>query len=215
LSVSVADSCYITCPKTRLKVILEYLEEGWLGRTQNRVIGVIYKYDPDNDTKTKIKEVAETDIVGRIEGCWMDKIYYTLGSEPITKTTEKIILIDLNPLFPVPKICPPMEEQLPNESRKFWDGVTVAILNKQFGLATTLKTELEEKQRAKAAERKEKNTDWQVRFRPGFLRLPCEVIVFANIIFVAAEVFHRRCNASWTAEFDSRWRNGSEGSTYW
>jgi hypothetical protein len=162
LSVTVADSCYITCPKTRLKVILEYLEEGWLGRAQNRVIGVIYNYDPDDDTKTKIKEVPETDIVGRIEGCWMDKIYYTLGNTPFAKATEKIMLIDLVPLFPVPKLCPPMEEQLPNESRKFWDDVTNAILNKQYGLATQLKTVLEEKQRDKAKERKDNGEEWQV-----------------------------------------------------
>lgn len=165
LSVTVGDSCYITCPKTRLKVILEYLEEGWLGRAQNKVVGVIYSYDPDNDTKTKIKEVADCDIIGRVEGCWMDKIYYSLGNTPFAKSSEKILLIDLNPLYPIAKIVPPMEDQLPNESRRFWDGVTAAILNKQFGLATQLKTELEEKQRAKAAERKEKNVEWQVSFR--------------------------------------------------
>jgi oxysterol-binding protein-related protein 9/10/11 len=80
---------------------------------------------------------------------------------------EKILLIDLNPLFPVPKIVPPMEEQLPNESRKFWDGVTNAIVNKQYSLATTLKQEIEERQRNKAAERKNSNKEWQPRFFKG------------------------------------------------
>lgn len=80
-----ADTCYITCPKTGLKVILEYLEEGWLGRTQNKVQGVIFKYDPSNDTTTKIKDVAEKDVTARIEGCWQDKVYYTLGSKPFNK----------------------------------------------------------------------------------------------------------------------------------
>jgi hypothetical protein len=150
------------CPKTRLKVILEYLEEGWLGRAQNKVQGVIFNYDPENDTKTKIKEVSESEIVGRVEGCWMDKVYYTLGSQPFAKNSEKILLLDLNPLYPVPKTVPPMEQQLPNESRKFWNGVTQAILNKQYGLATQLKQELEERQRKKAAERKEKDVEWQV-----------------------------------------------------
>lgn len=77
------------------------------------------------------------------------------------------MLIDLNPLFPVPKIVPSLEEQLPNESRKFWDGVTNAIVNKQYSLATTLKTEIEERQREKAAERKAANKDWQPRFFTG------------------------------------------------
>ncbi|KAF2793361.1 oxysterol-binding protein-like protein [Melanomma pulvis-pyrius CBS 109.77] len=169
LSVSVADSCYVTCSKTKIKVILQYLEEGWLGRTQNKVEGVIFTYDPDNDTKTKIKEVPDKDVLARIEGCWQDKIYYTLGSQPFNKAPEKILLLDLNPLFPVPKTVPPIEEQLPNESRKFWEGVTNAIVNKQYSLATTLKQEIEEKQRARATERKAENRDWQPRFFTGAL----------------------------------------------
>ncbi|KAF2429508.1 hypothetical protein EJ08DRAFT_590624 [Tothia fuscella] len=167
LNVTVADSCYIACPATRLKVILEYLEEGWLGRSQNRVIGVIFTYDPTNDTKTKVRDVPDSAIVARIEGNWMDKIYYTLGNAPITKHSEKILLIDLNPLFPVPKICPPMDAQLPNESRKFWAGVTSAIVERKYGLATQLKQELEEKQREKAKERKEGGVEWQPRFFTG------------------------------------------------
>ncbi|KAF2501013.1 hypothetical protein BU16DRAFT_522072 [Lophium mytilinum] len=167
LSVSVADTCYVTCAKTRIKVILEYLEEGWLGRTQNKVQGVIFTYDPENDTKAKIKDVPDKDVLGRIEGNWQDKVYYTLGSQAFAKTAEKLLLIDLNPLFPVAKLVPPIEDQLSNESRKFWAGVTDAILNKQFGLATQLKQELEERQREKAADRKARNSEWQPRFFTG------------------------------------------------
>lgn len=95
LNVSVADSCFITCPKTGLKVILEYLEEGWLGRSQNKVLGVIFKYDPNNDTITKIKDVPEKDVLGRIEGNWQDKIYYTLGSKPFAKVPVSAAIIEL------------------------------------------------------------------------------------------------------------------------
>jgi spore coat protein CotH len=90
LSVSVADTCYVTCPKTGLKVILEYLEEGWLGRTQNKVQGVVFKYDAKNDTTTKIKDVSEKDILARIEGNWQDKIYYTLGNKPFNKVSVSL-----------------------------------------------------------------------------------------------------------------------------
>lgn len=76
-------------------------------------------------------------------------------------------MIDLNPLHPVPKNVPSLEEQLPNESRKFWDGVTNAIVNKQYSLATTLKQDIEENQRRKAAERKAEGRDWQPRFFAG------------------------------------------------
>jgi hypothetical protein len=186
LSVSVADSCFVTCAKSKIKVILEYQEEGWLGRTQNKVVGVIFKYDPSNDNKTKIKEVLDKDVLGRIEGCWQQKVYYTLGSQPFAKTPVRIsnnaildalltrfqekdrnLLIDLDPLFVVPKSIPPMEEQLPNESRKFWEGVTNAIVNKQYSLATTLKQDIEDKQRKKAAERKDTGKEWQPRFFTG------------------------------------------------
>lgn len=169
LSVSVADSCYVTCAKTRIKVILEYMEEGWLGRSQNRVLGVVFRYDPDNDTRSKIKDVPDSDVLARVEGSWQDKVYYTLGSQPFAKSQEKLLLIDLDPLFPMPKNVPPLEDQLPNESRKFWDAVTNAIVNKQYSLATTLKQEIEEKQRAKAAERKSENREWQPRFFTGAL----------------------------------------------
>jgi hypothetical protein len=85
----------------------------------------------------------------------------------LTASQEKHQIIDLAPLFPEAKIVPPIEEQLPNESRRFWKDVTAAILNKQYSLATHLKTEIEERQRAKAAERKAKEADWQPRFFTG------------------------------------------------
>ena len=73
-------------------------------------------------------------------------------------------MIDLKPLFPLPKIIPPMEKQLPNESQRFWGAVTNAIKSKQYNEATKLKTELEERQREKATKRKENSEDWRPRF---------------------------------------------------
>ena len=84
------------CPKTGLKVILEYQEEGWLGRSQNKVLGVIFKYDPKNDTVTKIKDVSEKDVLARIEGNWQDKVYYTLGSKPFAKVAVSILISSLH-----------------------------------------------------------------------------------------------------------------------
>ncbi|KAL9603666.1 MAG: hypothetical protein Q9219_000985 [cf. Caloplaca sp. 3 TL-2023] len=159
LSITVADTCYITCPKSKIKVILQYLEEGWLGKAQNRVLGVIFNYDPDNDNKVKIKDVLEKDVLARIEGCWQDKVHYTLKDE---KDPE--LLVDLNPLWPIPKIIPPENQQLTNESRRFWHGVTDAILTKQYGQATKLKQELEERQREKATARKDQGSEWKPRF---------------------------------------------------
>jgi oxysterol-binding protein-related protein 9/10/11 len=173
LSVSVSDVCFVTCPKTRIKVILHYMEEGWLGRSQHRVQGVIFRYDPDDDKCTRIKDVSSKDILANIDGCWQEQVYYSIPSTPAVKHTEgtetskKHLLIDLTPLLPAPKIIPPEEDQLPNESRRFWKDVTAAILNKQFAEATRVKQALEQRQRDKAEERKAKNEEWQPRFFTG------------------------------------------------
>lgn len=175
LYITVADTCFITCPKTKIKVILHYLEENWLGKTQNKVNGVVYTYDPETDNKSRIKDVPEKHILARLEGCWHDQVYYTLPgskvgfSKPnlellLTIQKESHLLIDLRPLYPLPKIIPPVDKQLPNESQRFWSGVTAAIKGKRYAEATNLKTELEERQREKAAERKERTEDWKPRF---------------------------------------------------
>lgn len=80
LYVSVADTCFITCKKNGFKVILHYLEEGWLGKSQNRVQGVIYKCDVEKDETTRIRDVPEKDVIGRVEGAWHDKVWFSKGS---------------------------------------------------------------------------------------------------------------------------------------
>ncbi|KAL1301661.1 hypothetical protein AAFC00_005881 [Neodothiora populina] len=167
LNVTVADTCYIACKKTGLRVILHYLEEGWLGKTQNKVEGVIYRCDVEKDKTARIKDVSDKDVVGRIEGAWTDKIYFSKGSAAFSKSTDKTLLMDLNPLFPVQKIVPPLDEQLENESRKYWANVTDAIMSKQYSKATAEKQTIEERQRKKAADRKARNVDWTPRFFTG------------------------------------------------
>lgn len=61
-------------------------------------------------------------------------------------------------------MIPPENQQLSNESRRFWQGVTEAIFNKQYGQATKLKQELEERQREKATARKDQGLEWKPRF---------------------------------------------------
>ncbi|KAG9231438.1 oxysterol-binding protein-like protein [Amylocarpus encephaloides] len=163
LNVTVGDQCYVTCSLTKIKTILHYMEEGWLGKTQNKVEGVVFRYDPENDNKTRIKDVPDKDVLARITGNWKEKLYYSIGPKSDTQT----LLIDLIPLSVAPKILPPQETQLPNESLKFWSGVTEAITSRQYSKATTLKQELEERQRTKAKEREETCTEWKPRFFVG------------------------------------------------
>ncbi|EWC43518.1 hypothetical protein DRE_07480 [Drechslerella stenobrocha 248] len=155
LSITVQDKCYITCPSLKLKVILHYLDEPWLGRSKYRVEGVIFKYDPANDTIVHIRDVPEKDIKAKIDGSWVSEIYYkTPGSK------EKNLIVDVKPLFPAAKFIPPEEDQLVNESRKMWQKVTDAILSKAYNQATELKKEIEEQKRNEAAERKENDIAW-------------------------------------------------------
>ncbi|DAA72870.1 TPA_exp: Uncharacterized protein A8136_5314 [Trichophyton benhamiae CBS 112371] len=160
LSVSVADTCYITCPRTRIKAILQYLEDGWLSKAQHCVSGAVFRYDPDNDCITRIKDIPATHLLAEISGSWHERIYFNLPSNP----KDKQLLIDVTPLFPAAKITPPPEKQLAYESRRLWADITAAINAKQYSLATRLKHELEESQRSKAALRKENNHEWTPRF---------------------------------------------------
>lgn len=95
LSITVADTCFVTCPHNKMKVILHYLEEGWLGKTQNRVEGAIFTYDPENDNKTRIKDVPDKDMLARLEGCWHEKIYWRLPDSKVSPFR----------LFNEPSIC--------------------------------------------------------------------------------------------------------------
>jgi len=83
LSVSVSEFAYITCPQTRLKAILHYVEEGWLGRTTNKIDGIIFRYDPDKDDKVALKDVPLEDILCRLSGPWREKVVFTLGPKPV------------------------------------------------------------------------------------------------------------------------------------
>ncbi|KAL7619705.1 hypothetical protein AAE478_010247 [Parahypoxylon ruwenzoriense] len=166
LSVSVGDLAYVTCPQTKLKAILHYIEDGWLGRAQNKVEGVIFKYDPDRDDKLRIKDVPESDVVARLGGVWRDRVVFTLGPKPVDShpPEKQTTIIDLNPLTVAQKLLPPKEKQAENESLVLWDGVTQAIFSKQYSKATNVKIELEEKQREKARERDRKHEAWKPVF---------------------------------------------------
>ncbi|PMD67385.1 uncharacterized protein K444DRAFT_515380 [Hyaloscypha bicolor E] len=163
LSVTVGERCSVTCEKTKIKTILHYMEEGWLGKTQNKVEGVVFRYDPEKDDKVRIRDVPEKDVLARISGTWRERIFFSMGA----KSDQLIPLIDLAPLSVPPKVLPPTAQQLSNESLRFWSGVTDAITARQFSRATALKQELEERQREKAKEREESGVEWQPRFFIG------------------------------------------------
>lgn len=146
------------------------MEESWFGKAQNRVHGLVYRYDPADDKYTRVKDVPDKDVLVKIEGCWQEQITYTIPNSAAVKecklepTSDKQLLIDLLPLMPVPKTVPPTEDQLPYESRVFWQDLTTAINDKRYSEATRIKQDIEQVQRDKAAKRKELNTEFTPRF---------------------------------------------------
>ncbi|KAG5936056.1 hypothetical protein E4U59_005201 [Claviceps monticola] len=166
LSVSVSEMSYITCPETKLKAILHYVEEGWLGRTTNKIDGVIFRYDPENDTRSRVQDVPDEDVLIRLSGPWREKIVFTIGPRPVksTPSEQQYTIADVAPLHVAPKAVPPEDQQLPNESLTLWGGVTKAIHAKKYSKATELKIELEESQRQKARQREKNQETWQPVF---------------------------------------------------
>ena len=59
------------------------MEEGWLGKTQNRLEGVVFRYDPEKNDKVRIRDVPETDVLARISGNWKEKISFSLGAKSV------------------------------------------------------------------------------------------------------------------------------------
>ncbi|KAG6033987.1 hypothetical protein E4U40_004552 [Claviceps sp. LM458 group G5] len=166
LSVSVSEMAYITCPETKLKAILHYVEEGWLGRTTNKIDGVVFRYDPENDNKSRVQDVPDEDILIRLSGPWREKIVFTIGPRPVKSTPleQQYTIVDVAPLHVAPKVLPPEDQQLPNESLTLWGSVTKAIHAKKYSKATELKIELEESQRQKARQREKNKETWQPVF---------------------------------------------------
>ncbi|KAL2260020.1 hypothetical protein VTK26DRAFT_6105 [Humicola hyalothermophila] len=198
LSVSVGDVAYITCPETKLKAILNYYDDGWLGRSTNKVEGIIFRYDPENDDKQKIQDVPEDDILVRLGGAWKEKIVFTLGPKPLNShpPEEQITIIDIAPLTVAPKVLPPQEKQLPHESLQLWSEVTKAILAKQYSRATAVKQELEEAQREKARERERKGETW----KPVFFEQATDKGGKPSLTQKGREVLERAQRGDWSME---------------
>lgn len=76
--VYVEDFCFVTCAKTKMKCILNYIGDSWIGKAKHRVEGVIYQYDDSTINIERIRDVPANAIRARIDGSWMSQIHYTL-----------------------------------------------------------------------------------------------------------------------------------------
>ncbi|RSH92481.1 hypothetical protein EHS25_008897 [Saitozyma podzolica] len=132
---TISDQISVTCRggdgKVKLRTLLDYKDESWIGKPRFLFDGVIYKYEEGNaehEAWSKAKHVPADRVVANLEGNWMKEVRYRLKGEKDWR-----ILLDLDQLALIPKMVRPLEEQEPSESRKLWDPVTQMLLTKNWG----------------------------------------------------------------------------------
>ncbi|KAM0791001.1 hypothetical protein ACM66B_004301 [Microbotryomycetes sp. NB124-2] len=164
LYATVSETTFINVRSTtaskRYRAILAYTEESWITRAKFAVEGVIYEVNTDNDMEwTKIKHVKSDQVVANLTGCWRGQVKIKFRD-----SDEERTLIDMVPLAVQPKTVAPLSEQDELETRRVWEPVSKALLDKDFSLASKNKQALEQKQRDKAAERKKNDEVYRPRF---------------------------------------------------
>ncbi|CAK9786953.1 unnamed protein product [Cutaneotrichosporon oleaginosum] len=163
---TMSDTISVTCrggsATTRLRALIEYKEESWLGKPRFALEGVVYRYDEGDvnaESWTKVKQVPGDKVVASLEGNWMKTIKYRLKGEKEWK-----VLLNLDELALIPKLVRPLEEQEGHESRQLWEPVTSNLLAKNWGEATKQKQAIEQRQRDIAAQLKAEGRVHEPRF---------------------------------------------------
>lgn len=167
--ITMGDATIIECTGgnddgEKLRAIIEYKEESWLGKAHFLAEGVIHTYDPngtEHQEWTRVKHVPRSRVLAVFDGSWKHRIRWKRVNSP---SSEYSTLIDLSTLHAIPKSVRPLERQLPDESRKLWENVTNGLLSKEYSEATKHKLAIEQRQRDEAAERKRKG----IQFVPKY-----------------------------------------------
>jgi hypothetical protein len=90
---TISDQISITCRNatekssgTRLRTLLDYKDESWIGKPRFLVDGIIYRYTPGDEEMeswTRAKQVPSDKVVAHLEGNWMKQIRYRLKGEKV------------------------------------------------------------------------------------------------------------------------------------
>jgi hypothetical protein len=139
LYIAVCDNTEITCKQTGLTCAIDYKEERWIGKNRYAIEGQITHPDHKKPLCT-------------LSGSWKGEIHYRLSGQETDQT-----LVNLEKLLPLPKSVRPLDQQGPNESRRVWKELTEALLKRDFATANKAKQAVEETQRRRTTERKERN----------------------------------------------------------
>lgn len=72
-------------PGPKLRTLIEYKEESWLGKPRFALEGVIYRStEEEGDEYRKIKSVPSDKVVAHLEGNWMRQIRYRMKGEKVS-----------------------------------------------------------------------------------------------------------------------------------
>lgn len=142
LKMELGDHMYIKCERLGLEADIEFKTKGFISGDYDVIEGTI------KDTKT---QKALYTITGKWNGTM--EIQEGKGS--------KELFLDTKQIEKYPLQVKPMEEQIPNESRKLWDSTIQALAVNNHKVATDEKFKIEEEQRLKARERAQNGTPFE------------------------------------------------------
>uniref|UniRef100_A0A8C5YRI6 Uncharacterized protein n=1 Tax=Marmota marmota marmota TaxID=9994 RepID=A0A8C5YRI6_MARMA len=136
--------CNINCSKTSYSANIVFHTKPFYGGKKPRITAEIFS--PNNK-----KSFCS------IEGEWNGVVYakYTTGENTVFVDTKKLPIIK--------KKVRKLEDQNDYESLCLWKDITFNLKIRDIDAATEAKHRLEERQRAEAQERKEKEIQWETR----------------------------------------------------
>uniref|UniRef100_A0A4W4EMR9 Oxysterol-binding protein n=1 Tax=Electrophorus electricus TaxID=8005 RepID=A0A4W4EMR9_ELEEL len=142
--VELGGECTISCSKTGYSANIVFHTKPFYGGKKHRITADIFG---PSDKKPFCS----------VEGEWNGVMYAKWA------TGENSVFIDTKKIGIIKKKVRKLEDQLEYESRCLWRDVTLNLKLKDIDAATEAKRRLEEKQRAEARERKEREVQWETR----------------------------------------------------
>ncbi|KAM6218314.1 oxysterol-binding protein-related protein 9 isoform 2-T2 [Rhynchocyon petersi] len=142
--VELGGECNINCSKTGYSANIIFHTKPFYGGKKHRITAEIFS---PNDKKSFCS----------IEGEWNGIMHAKYA------TGENAVFIDTKKLPIIKKKVRKLEDQNEYESRCLWKDVTFNLKIRDIDAATEAKHRLEERQRAEARERKEKEIQWETR----------------------------------------------------
>ncbi|GAB1288738.1 Oxysterol-binding protein [Apodemus speciosus] len=142
--VELGGECNINCSKTGYNANIVFHTKPFYGGKKHRITAEIFS---PNDKKSFCS----------IEGEWNGIMYAKYA------TGENTVFVDTKKLPIIKKKVRKLEDQSEYESRSLWKDVTFNLKIRDIDAATEAKHRLEERQRAEARERKEKEIQWETR----------------------------------------------------